>query len=62
MQEEMEAKVEAKMEAKLEAELNIRFQKWMDAAASWSNLQSDTGSSAAPAPMGPPPPGKKVIN
>ena len=54
----------------MEAAVNEKFQKWVESVAVQSNLQlvlrggdpqPATGSSAAPSPHGPPPPGKKVI-
>ena len=54
----------------MEAAVNERFQKWVESVAVQGNLQQvlrggdpqpATGSSAAPSPHGPPPPGKKVI-
>ena len=74
MEAEMEARMEAKMEAKMEemnAEWTDRWQRWMESAVVQGNLQQvlragdhqpATGSSAAPAPQGPPAPEKKVIH
>ena len=70
LREEMEAKMNKQRE-EMNAEWTEKFQRWMESTAVQGNFQqvlragdpqAATGSSAAPAPQGPPAPEKKVIH
>ena len=70
IRQDLQAEMDARLE-KMNAHWTEKFQGLMESVAYQGNLQQvlrggdpehATGSSAAPAPQGPPPPGKKVYN